>query len=100
MMLRQIITGDKPNATPDHLLALVETARTNALTAQRLVEEIESLEEITMSDLADIARRCGATLKALGTLKANITGDDEPPQPTPAAARRPAHLSVVEARAA
>ena len=99
-MQAQITTGDQPKATPAQLLALIEIAHSRALSAQRLADEIESIEEMSMADLVTIARSCGAALQALDTLKTKLTSDDEPQPPVPAVAATASHLSLVEAQAA
>jgi hypothetical protein len=73
---------------------------TPTLSAQRLADEIESIEEMSMADLVTIARSCGAALQALNTLKTKLTVEEEPQPPTPATALKPSPLSLVNSIAA
>lgn len=93
-------TNPAQSAIPEEVLALIQTARSNSLTAKRITEEIENIEEMSMADLVAITRACRASIEALDNLETKLKGvDDTQPEP-PAAALRPAPLSIVEAQAA
>lgn len=100
MMQTEPTTNGVAGASPNEILALIETARANALTARRIADEIENIEEIMMSDLLAIARACSSSISALDTLKTKIAGEEEPEPPQPAVTATHSHLSLIDAIAA